>query len=174
MARDIYFIGIALPPDLNDRITQLQKQLYTDRSMLRPLIPHVTLLHPPSLHGIRPHELVPKIREAAKLYLPLNIELTKVDHFNQKTVFIDVESHNLRALQQRLLKLLPEEVQKAHYARPYRPHITLIQIHLPKQLNVDDIDLKLTKSLSLPMQCEIKEVSCFRWIRPRDYSVEAI
>jgi 2'-5' RNA ligase len=65
----IYFISIALPEPLNTHVSRLMWQLYDDNNphMLKPLLPHVTLLHPPVLHGTLPEELIPRVREGAHL-----------------------------------------------------------------------------------------------------------
>ncbi len=43
--QDIYFIGIALPSDLDQRLADLKWRLYHAKSqMLKPVLPHILLL----------------------------------------------------------------------------------------------------------------------------------
>ncbi|GEM_PF-1970204 len=64
--QEVYFIGIRLSPELERQISQVQRKLYgLDKVMQRPLVSHITLLNPPSLTGIMPNELLPRVREVA-------------------------------------------------------------------------------------------------------------
>ncbi|HET6622325.1 MAG TPA: hypothetical protein VFG56_00120, partial [Candidatus Saccharimonadales bacterium] len=74
--QEVYFIGITLPTDLDRQVAKLKNRLYqADTELLQPVLPHVTLLHPPSLSGILPSELIPKVRQVAERYLPLTVAL---------------------------------------------------------------------------------------------------
>lgn len=173
--QEIYFIGIALPEALDKQIADLKWRLYDkDGQMLKPLLPHVTLLHPPSLTGIMPSELIPRVREVAERYLPLTIELTKVDFFGQSVCFVDAESLKLRSLQAQLVQLLPPEARQLHYKRPYRPHVTVAQKYEPKQLDVDRLRRIVESELTLPIRFTVDSVTCFRRILPRQYRPESI
>jgi 2'-5' RNA ligase len=173
--QDIYFIGIGLPLDLEQQISQLQWQLYKlNKAMLRPLVPHVTLLNPPSLRGIMPSELLPRVRAIAKRYLPLTIALENVDFFGETVCFITVQSHQLDSLQSQLVKLLPLPAQEQHYRRPYRSHITLVQIYEPKKLNKQNILDTVDEKLILPQQFRVESVTYFKRILPREYGAEDI
>jgi hypothetical protein len=88
--QEVYFIGIAMPPELDQQIADLKWRLFeTNEAALKPLLPHVTLLNPPSLRGIMPSELIPKVREIATRYLPLTISLEDVGMFGDRVCFIN-------------------------------------------------------------------------------------
>lgn len=173
--QDVYFIGIALPVDLARSLSQLQNQLWQDDAeLLPPVLPHVTLLHPPSLSGIMPSQLIPQVRQIACRYLPLSIGLTEVSHFGDSVIFIEAESLKLEALQSQLVKLLPAEARNLHYRRPYRPHVTIAQKHEPKSLDLPTIETKIKHSIELPQTFTVENISYFKRILPRHYTPEEI
>lgn len=173
--QDVYFIGVALPPDLNRRVAKLKWQLYQqDPAMLPPVLPHVTLLHPPSLQGTMPSELIPQIRRIAKRYLPLTIALTDIGFFDGTVCFVQAQSLGLFSLQAQLVKLLPPAVQATHYARAYTPHVTLAQIYEPKKLNTTQLRAVIDTSFHLPLQFEVSSVTHFKRILPRVYRPSAL
>lgn len=171
----IYFIGIALPPELDRQISQLKWELYEqDKSLLKPLLPHVTLLHPPSLKGIMPEELLPRIHEITEKYLPLTLACQEVEFFGNNVSFIAIQSKDLISLQSQLVKLLPEEARALHYKRPYTPHITLAQAYEPHGLDIQRIKTDVSPRLRLPRQFTVYSVSSFKRILPREYRAEQI
>lgn len=166
----VYFIGIALPEALDQQISKIQWELRDhDKSILKPLLPHVTLLHPPSLRGIMPDDLIPKVQEIAEKYLPLTLALEEVDSFNKYICYIRVQSQGLYSLQSQLVKLLPPEAQAVHYKQPYLPHITLAQAYEPHKLDIDKLKEELPKKIDLPQQFTVDTVSYFKRILPREY-----
>ena len=168
--QDIYFIGIALPPDLDQQIAELKWQLYRKKKqMLKPILPHVTLLHPPSLQGIMPSQLIPRIQEIAKRYLPMTIQLSHVEFFNPRICYIQAESLNLYSLQSRLMRLLPPDVQALHYKHAYLPHVTLAQAYEPATLDRSSLLKEIDTSLHLPITFTVDSVTCFTRIKPRVY-----
>ena len=171
----VYFIGIALPSELDRQISELKWDFYEhDKSLLKPLLPHVTLLHPPSLKGIMPEELLPRIHEIAERYLPLTIACQEIGFFGNNVSYIAVQSKNLISLQSQLVRLLPEEARATHYKRPYLPHITLAQAYEPHGLDVAGIGSQVTKRLHLPQQFTVHSVSSFKRILPREYRAQDI
>ena len=173
--QEVYFIGIALPAGLDKQIAELKWQLHgTNEAALKPLIPHITLLKPPSLRGVMPNELIPKVREIASRYMPLTIELDDIGIFGHEVCYIHVESPGLYSLQLELNKLLPSDVRAVHYKHPYTPHITLMQVTEPNMLDVDKTHAVVAKSLSLPRRFTIESVSCFTRIMPREYRLKSI
>lgn len=171
----IYFIGISLPPALDKQVADLKWQLYGKKAhMLKPLLPHITLLNPPSLKGIMPDELIPRVREIAARYLPMNIALTEIDFFDNEVCYIRAQSQSLYSLQSQLVKLLPPDAQALHYKRPYTPHITLAQTYDPRKLEVDHIRPTAETTLKLPITFTVDSVSCFIRILPREYRPETI
>jgi 2'-5' RNA ligase len=173
--QDIYFIGIRLSPDLERQISRLQWQLYgLDEAMQRPLVPHITLLNPPSLTGIMPDELLPQVRKVAKRYLPLTIALQSIDFFGNTICYVAVQSHQIDSLQAQLVAALPPKAQELHYRRPYRPHITLAQIYEPGVLDKRRVREVIDSHLALPRQFQVETVSYFKRILPREYRAEEI
>lgn len=173
--QDVYFIGIALPEPLNRQIAELKWELKNRyQHLLKPVLPHVTLLHPPSLQGIMPSELVPKVREVAKKYLPLTIALQEIDFFDGTVCYIQAQSRGLDSLQSQLVKLLPPEAQRMHYKRAYVPHVTLAQIYEPGKLARTDLRRTIKERFELPLQFTVSEVTCFTRIMPREYRPESI
>lgn len=171
----VYFIGIALPDEFDRQVSALQWAVHDrDKSTLKPLMPHVTLLHPPSLRGIMPDELLPRIREVAKRYLPLTIAAQEIGFFRDYVGYIRVQSQALYSLQAQLVKLLPPEAQELHYKRAYMPHITLVQAYDPHKLEIDVLRTEFTQRLALPRQFTVDSVSYFQRILPRTYRAEQI
>lgn len=124
--QSVYFIGISLPPDLDRRIAELQQRMHDMQPhMLTPVLPHVTLLHPPSLQGILPSQLIPRIQEIAKRYLPMTITLSQIGFFGPRVCYIQADSFSLYSLQSHLMRLLPAEAQAIHYKHDFLPHVTL-------------------------------------------------
>ncbi|HET8690448.1 MAG TPA: 2'-5' RNA ligase family protein [Candidatus Saccharimonadales bacterium] len=168
--QDVYFIGIALPPELTQKLGRLKNRLWhNDAELLQPVLPHVTLLHPPSLDGLMPSQLIPQVRQVASRYLPLTIGLTEVGHFGDSVIFVEVQSLKLEALQSQLVKLLPAEVRRLHYRRPYRPHVTIAQKPEPKALDQSLIEAEIRGSITLPQSFAVENISCFKRILPRHY-----
>lgn len=164
-----YFIGITLPPELNRAVALLKWQFYhSHRAMQKPLQPHVTLLHPPSLTGIMPSEFLPRVHQTAKKYLPLTLSLEDIGFFGDSVAYIRVQSHSINSLQRQLVKLLPEEVRTAEYKYPYIPHVTLAQIYEPFELDKDRI-IERCRLLNLPQQYTVESISYFRRILPYEY-----
>ncbi|HET7629954.1 MAG TPA: 2'-5' RNA ligase family protein [Candidatus Saccharimonadales bacterium] len=173
--QEVYFIGIALPSELDRRIAKLKNQLYeADSDLLEPVMPHVTLLHPPSLAGIMPSQLIPEVRRVARRYLPLTIALNDLGSFGDSVAFVEAESLKLRSLQSQLVKLLPTEAQASHYRRPYRPHITIAQKYEPKALDQVMIAAAINRELQLPVSFTVENISYFKRILPRRYRPEVI
>lgn len=171
----VYFIGITLPPELDKQISDLQWLLHErDKSTLKPLLPHVTLLHPPSLKGIMPDELLPKVHKVAERYMPLAMACESIGFFGHHIGYIRAQSHSLYSLQTQLVKLLPPMAQVMHYRRQYLPHITLVQAYQPHTLDIEKLQKIIGENLTLPMQFTVSSVTCFRRILPRQYRAQPI
>lgn len=173
--QDVYFIGIALPDDVSRLLADLQWHLSSDNPhALKPVVPHVTLLHPPSLTGIMPSELLPIIHDVAERYLPISIQLDRIGFFGDRVCYLEAESFKLYSLQDQLVRLLPPEAQSTHYKRPYMPHITLTQVYDPMKLDKRAMRDRISESLPLPIRFTIDSVACFRRIVPRVYESREI
>jgi 2'-5' RNA ligase len=175
MEQTVYFIGIALPNSLNQQIATLKWKLYDhDDTMLKPILPHVTLLHPPALQGIMPSELIPKVHEVAKRYIPFTIALTEIGFFGKNVCFIKAEAMSLYSFQSQLVRLLPPDVQSLHYKRQYLPHVTLAQIYEPHTLDKKKLTKTISHHISLPLSFQVDSVTYFKRILPREYQPETI
>lgn len=173
--QDIYFIGIALPPDLDKLVSDVKWQLHdTNKAALKPLLPHVTLLNPPSLRGIMPSELLPRVREIAQRYLPLTIALEDIGVFGDRVCYIRVQSQGIYSLQSQLVRLLPPAAQTLHYKRPYTPHVTMLQVYDPETINASRTKKLIEQSISLPQQFSVDSVACFTRILPREYRAKNV
>lgn len=171
----VYFIGIALPETLDRQVSALQWEIHErDKGTLKPLLPHVTLLHPPSLRGIMPDELLPRVREVAARYLPLTIATVEIGFFREYVGYVRVQSQGLFSLQAQLVKLLPPKAQEMHYKRSYVPHITLVQSYEPHKLDVDALRQEFARKLTIPQQFTVDSVSYFKRILPRQYRAQQI
>ena len=171
--QSVYFIGISLPPELDKQISDLKWRLHdTNKHFLKPILPHVTLLHPPSLRGIMPEDLMPKIHEIAERYLPMTLSLEEVGSFGGSVCYIRVQSLALVSLQAQLVRLLPPIAQALHYKREYQPHITIAQVYEPRKLDIEVVAKDIHAHIKLPQQITIDSVSCFMRILPREYRVE--
>jgi 2'-5' RNA ligase len=166
----VYFIGIALPKDLDTAISEIKWELYrANKHYLKPLLPHVTLLHPPSLKGILPDELLPRIHEITERYLPLTLSCEDIRFFGQNVAFITIQSQSVLSLQSQLVRLLPPEAQTMHYKRPYVPHITLAQAYEPYELDREVVKESVSRRHIIPSQFTVDSLSYFKRILPREY-----
>lgn len=173
--QSVYFIGIALPSSVRRQVADLRWHLYQkDPGLLRPVLPHITLLHPLSLDGILPSQLLPQIRTIAKRYLPMTIELNRVDFFGQEVCYLAADSFKLYSLRHHLVRLLPPDVRKTHYRRHYLPHVTLAQIYNPAVLDKKELSNEIHGSLKLPIRFTVTSVASFTRILPRAYRANAI
>lgn len=172
----IYFIGVALPEPLNAQVSKLMWELYDKDNprMLKPLLPHVTLLHPPALRGTMPEDLIPEVQKAAAPYLPLNIELAGINFYGDQVCALQAESLSLHSLYQKLIPTLPFEVQAAQLKRGFSPHVTLTQIKHPQTLDRGKTAGTTEQAISLPIRFEVTSLTCFKRILPRTYRPETI
>jgi 2'-5' RNA ligase len=171
----VYFIGITLPTDLERRVSRIQWMMYdNNKDLLKPLLPHVTLLHPPSLRSIMPDEFIPRVREVAERYLPLTIAVQELGFFGKQVGFVRCQSQGLVSLQSQLVGLLPPEAQAVHYRREYMPHITLAQAYEPHELDMAMLEKEASSNLPLPQQFTVDSVSCFQRILPRTYRAKQV
>ncbi|MET0980082.1 MAG: 2'-5' RNA ligase family protein [Candidatus Saccharimonadales bacterium] len=173
--QSIYFIGVSLPPDLDRQITELKWRLYDNQPhMLQPVLPHVTLLHPPSLQGILPSQLIPRIHEIAKRYLPMAITLDCIGFFGTRICYVQAQSFSLYSLQSQLMRLLPPAAQAIHYKHDFMPHVTLAQTYEPATLSKTKILGMINETLTLPITFTVNSVTHFTRIKPRVYVTHSI
>ena len=166
-----YFIGIALPEQFSEQLFSLKWNLHTETShSLKPLVPHITLLHPSSLQTSPPEEMAVKIQELAARYLPLTLTLEIIASFASEVLYISIASHELRALQAELVTLLPTDKQEVYHQRDYQPHVTLLQTRAPHTLNIEEMRERVSQEVPLPYEYTTGTISCFTRIRPREYA----
>lgn len=171
----VYFIGITLPAELYTVISEHKWDIHTqDKSTLKPLLPHITLLNPPSVSGILPEELLPRVKRVAEQHLPLTLSLEEVGFFKTNVCYIRIQSHGLYSLQSQLVNLLPVEAQSLHYKRPYTPHVTLAQAYEPHQLDITSLGQYVSDHIALPQQFTVDSLSYFQRIVPREYRAKAV
>ncbi len=173
--QSVYFIGIALPDSLNQQIAELKTELYTgNEHFLKPLLPHVTLLHPPALRGVMPEDIIPQVREAAERFLPFTITLDEIGFFGKNVCYIKAESHSIYSLQSKLVRLLPTEAQVTHYKRPYLPHVTIAQVYEPYTLDTQNLEKIVREKIKLPISFQVDSVTYFKRILPREYTPQSV
>lgn len=164
-----YFIAISLPDDVAKIITDAQKELLDGYLVMQPFQPHITLVPPNVLDKIPPDLIVPQIKTAAEPYLPIQITLDNFGIFEKRVLYINAISPVLAALQSKLMHVLPYEAL-ARSDRKFVPHLTLAQAK-PKQDLPDELidNLKQRIEPHLPLNFEAKNISKFKWLKPRTY-----
>lgn len=170
-----YFIGIALPSELSQQLFLLKWRLHnnTPRS-LKPLVPHITLLHPSSLDAVDRDFFLEQAKNAAQSHLPLEITLETIDHFANEVLYLRVASPGIIELQHALTTLLPEEAQASYRERPYIPHSTLLQVKRPDSITIDQFESEVKAVVSLPMTFTPSSIACFTQQAPREYSIDTL
>ncbi len=173
--RPPYFIGFALTSELSERVFSLKCRLHEEIAhSLKPLVPHVTLLHPSSLRNTPQLDIIERVRTKAEPYLPLALSLETVEAFDRAVLYIRVRSPELEKLQLQVVDLLPPEAQVIYRSRPYVPHITLVQVRTPHTLDIEALRQYASQEIILPYQIKVDSISCFTQTRPREYLTETI
>lgn len=170
-----YFIGIELPPDLSKTISVIQEDLYDPQSLSKPLVPHITLLHPKMLETLSPMYFVPKAKEIAAQILPINIKLTDIDVFHRRTLYISVESAALTLLYNKLIALLPDTIMAQYLGQVFSPHVTLAQSlgRMPLTTDIKDQFQKATSPL-FPTIFDASYISQFVWVSKNEHKIKPI
>ena len=129
MVQKRWFIGVTLPDELSDAISSVQHQLRrNDNTLLEPLVPHITLLHPNPLMELSPLYFAPIAKQATDTLLPCDITLTAASTFRSDVLYISVESPQLDQIYNALVEALPHAVQSAYFVgKEFVPHITIAQ-----------------------------------------------
>ena len=170
-----YFIGINLPDELSNKIAKIQADLYNDKLLLKPLLPHITLIHPNPLTEISPLILVPKIRELTK-DLDIKIKLNKFDMFNENVLYLSVGSTELEILYENIVDLLPEDTKAKYFiSRKFVPHVTIAQAKPKTILTASLVNQYIQKlNLKLPYSFNINSLYKFNRQYSRFYSASRI
>lgn len=171
-----YFVGIALPNVLSEQIQTIQTAVLKNRPVMEPLVPHITLLHPNILMTLSPLYFIPIIKEASQALLPISVELTGIDMFDERVLYIAVKCPGLITLQEKLVGMLPDDI-RARYevGREYTPHVTIAQAK-PLQTLSRDVAHHLRRDLNqlLPTKFTAKALTQFTWQADRRYSILTI
>ena len=171
-----YFIGLTLPTDLSAIISDVQNKSISSHLLMKPIQPHITLLDPNTLMDVSPMYLIPKVKELATQYLPLNITLSEIESFENRVLYIAADSPELIKFQAALSALLPDKVQASHLVgRSFTPHVTLAQAK-PRQKLVGNLEQSFQHKLAgfLPATFTANHISKFTWQAPRTYNVSDI
>jgi 2'-5' RNA ligase len=171
-----YFIGLTLPENITRLLEITRHKVFMPQTMLSPLQPHITLLHPNALMQSPPEDLLPKIRAAVQPFLPVTLTLTSLKWFDRRVIYLAVDCPDLAVLQSALVAQLPSEPQAKFYAsRTFTPHVTLSQAKPYQKLPEDLLDI-YSKDLQnyLPYTSTISALTVFRWQSPRRYKISPI
>lgn len=171
-----YFIGISLPQGLSNQISVVQNQLYDDKLLIKPLLPHITIVHPNALATVSPMWLTPKIKLIQQDLLPLKIALGGIETFNNSVLHFRVSSIELNKLQENIVNLLPKDVLNTYYVdKRFTAHITIAQAKSRQPLNPKYIELYKQKLGQLSGTTFIvNNLSKFDHTAPRQYQIKSI
>jgi 2'-5' RNA ligase len=171
-----YFIGLTLPENITRLLEITRHKVFMPQTMLSPLQPHITLLHPNALMQSPPEDLLPKIRAAVQPFLPVKLTLTSLGWFDRRVIYLAVDCPALAQLQSILVAQLPEKIQAKFYDnREFTSHVTLSQAKPYQKLPEDLLDI-YSRDLQkyLPSTCTISTLTLFRWQSPRHYKISPI
>lgn len=160
-----------MPYGLEQQLVLLQQSVLDEATMLRPLIPHITLLPPHLLADVPPAALLPVIKQAAAPYLPVTMHISRIGQFKQHTIFAGIESRGLHLLHDMLFRLLPPAARARRDARrPFLPHLTLLQTKRGHSVP-PEVTQHIVNQLEpfLPLQFTVHDVLCFEHQGPRRY-----
>lgn len=176
MQQQRYFIGMTLPPDLSKIIASIQHELYIPNTMLLPLSPHITLLEPSLLSQLPADDFIPRVKEVADKFLPLDLTLNYTSLFGNHVLYIAVQNDTLAALEKRLLDLLSSATYEGIQAnRPFQAHVTIAQAKPGQVLPLSLINnFKEYIDPLLPQKFIVNELAYFQWIHPRTYALYEI
>ena len=125
-----YFLGIAPPLELSNKIGEIQKRLHKENeTLLQPLIPHITLLHPGCAMLIGKQKLLAHAQSIVSTMKPIIIRLDTIDMFGSRVLHIAAASNDLKPLHT-LCAPLPTKQYDSYYNSAigqFRPHITIAQ-----------------------------------------------
>lgn len=163
-----YFVGITLPKDLSQIISDIQKELLVPHKILTPLVPHITLLEPNLLETMPPDALMPQIKRVAEGVLPIQITLTRTACFDKRVLYIEAQNGELSELRNQLIGLLPEPPAR----RQFQPHVTVAQAKHNQTLTEASIESYRERiEPLLPASFTASQLSYFEWIHPRTYAL---
>lgn len=171
MVQKRWFIGVLLPAELSATITELQRNLVDEQTMLKPLIPHITLIHPNPLIELSPLYFAPIAKLAAQHLLPCKVNLQRVSIFNKNVLHIAVESPELEKIHNKIVSVLPHHIKAQYFVgREFKPHVTLAQARGRNELTkefVKDFTEKINPIL--PARFMAEKLTRYEWQGTRTY-----
>lgn len=172
-----YFIGLSLPNNITENISQVQNQIYNENLYLKPLLPHITIIAPNNLERVSPFWLIPKLKQIQTNLMPINIKLVSFGMFHSSNLHIKVESDNIIELYNQCLSLLPKVTISKHLVGKWQfnPHITIVQTKPKLILNQDKIELyKYHLQALIGQEFAINHLTKFEHTAPRQYQIKSI
>lgn len=170
-----YFIGVELPSSIGNAITTAQAEIDPQTSHIAPLQPHITLINPDVLGAVSPLYYKPIVKEVAESFLPLQIELNDFGIFNERILYIAVESIALNALQAALVARLPEHVQAEYFVgKEFTAHVTVAQVRGEKLKPEIIAAYKAKLESLLPIAFQVNSLTKFTREAPRQYKTKTI
>ncbi|MFO0882213.1 MAG: 2'-5' RNA ligase family protein [Candidatus Saccharimonadales bacterium] len=177
MVQKRWFIGVTLPDELSDAISGVQQQLkQNDVTLLEPIVPHITLLHPNPLMELSPLYFAPIAKQATDTLLPCDIQLTATSTFRSDVLYISVESPQLHKIYNALVEALPHAVQSSYFVgKEFVPHITIAQAKSGCTLNQNSVQIAEQQLRGLlPASFIASELTRFESNASRSYSVKKL
>lgn len=174
MVQKRWFIGALLPNMLSSAISQIQHELIDDKTMLNPLVPHITLIHPNPLMELSPLYFAPLAKQAATELLPCKVSLKSINIFNKNVLHITVDSPELVKIHNQLVSILPKNIQAQYFVgNNFVPHVTLAQSRDLNELSPEFI-AKFTAKIEplLPAEFTLNSLTRYEWQGSRTYSVK--
>jgi len=158
-------------------ISDIQNNLYDEKLLLKPLVPHITIVHPNSLATVSPLWILPKINNATSHLLPININIDGLGSFSKYNLHLKVSSPQLNEIHHSIISLLPPNIYAANYIgkNQFVPHITIAQCKPMQQLSPKYINAYSQELKSLiGTQFNVKQLTKFEHTAPRQYQVKII
>jgi 2'-5' RNA ligase len=170
-----YFIGVELPDSVTKVITRVQEEINPETSVIAPLQPHITVMHPDALSEVSPLYFEPITKEVASDYVPFEVTLHDFGIFNDSILYVAAESVALNALQAALVARLPERVQAEYFVgKNYKSHVTIAQVRGVKLSPEIIAAYKEKLAHLLPTTFEVEALTKYTRIAPRQYKTKTI
>lgn len=167
-----HFVGISLPAELHTVVDTIKKSVHMDdEHTLKPLIPHITLLHPSSLQHTSIEILKQEIELVSSRVKPFTVTLDDIDFFEREVCYVRATSPQLDALQHSLVQLLPKAQQSEYNSRRFIAHVTVAQKNREPQLDTATLTKYVRSTIQLPLHFTVDSIDIFSRTAPRAYSV---
>ncbi len=129
--KELYFIAILPPQNLQHRITAIKHQIaerYKSRHSLKSP-PHITLQMPFKWRADKENELIEGLQQFAKETQPFTIQLKGFNAFPPRVIYVDVvpssELNDLKALLATFLRKNFKFNNTEHKSGVFKPHVTV-------------------------------------------------